>query len=252
MYEKKVNLLGLELTDLSVAESCAAIEKRMIKGECTVVFTPNIEMLEAACKREALRRVLCRADMLLPDGVGLKLVARLLGVSLKNIAPGIEVGEEILKISERRGYRVFLLGADVDVARLAKQRLKKIYPRLKVCGTYHGFFKNDDIERLCDMISGSRAEVLLVCMGFPKQERFAFKCAERISSLKLVMCLGGALDVWSGTKHRAPQILRDVHLEWLYRIACEPKRLNRFLPSLTVLLKAVSYRAEKILSKELR
>ena len=217
-----------------------------------MVFTPNIEMLDAACKREALRHALRRADILLPDGVGLKLVARILGVSLKNIAPGIEVGEGMLKISERKGYRVFLLGTDVGVARLAKQRLKEIYPRLKVCGTYHGFFENDDISKVCDMISGSRAEILFVCMGFPKQEVFALRCAEHIPSLKLIMCLGGALDVWSGTKRRAPQILRDVHLEWLYRIACEPKRLKRFLPSLAVLLKAVSYRAEKILSKELR
>lgn len=234
MSEKKVNLLGLDILDADLVGAVGTLKKRMeVKGR-TVVFTPNTEMLAAAVVNDGIARLLSFADVLLPDGFGLRVAGLLSGVELKNTTAGIEVGEQMLCLAEKRGYRVFFLGGKEGVAISAAKRLKKRYPSLKICGAENGFFGRKEERRICERINSSRADILFVCMGFPRQERFVRRNAHSLSGIRLIMCLGGSLDVWAGQTLRAPIFIRKIHLEWLYRILHEPKRLERFLPSLCV------------------
>ena len=246
MSEKKVNLLGLDILDADLVGAVGTLKKRMeVKGR-TVVFTPNTEMLAAAVVNDGIARLLSFADVLLPDGFGLRVAGLLSGVELKNTTAGIEVGEQMLCLAEKRGYRVFLLGGKEGVARAAARKLKKRYPSLKICGVENGFFAREEEGRICERINEACADVLFVCTGFPRQERFVRRNAPSLARVKLIMCLGGSLDVWAGKTLRAPIFIRKIHLEWLYRILHEPKRLERFLPSLCVFPIAAQKGAKKI------
>lgn len=205
-----------------------------LEGEgLTCVVTPNVLMLDA-CRRDGdLRRLLCRADLSLPDGAGVLWMARRQGTPLSERIAGIDFGEMLLGEAERRGLRVFLLGGREGVALRASERLRQTYPRLSVCGVQNGYFDRTGKENaeILDRIRRRRTDVLLVCLGFPLQERWILENRDALSGVRVAAGLGGSLDVWAGKVRRAPRPIRAMGLEWAWRMAMEPRRLKE-LPAL--------------------
>ena len=246
MKKEKINLFGLNIDNVTARGALARISRSLDGGKQTVVFTPNLQMLDAARKSKKTRKMLNSADLLLPDGSSLLLISKLLGKGLSAVTPGIEFGEELLYLAARRGLRVFLLGGQRSVAPLAAKMLKCRIKNLCICGTHHGYIENvGQKDALIKKINESRADILLVCMGFPRQERFISQSREKLSAVRVIAALGGSLDVWSGRVRRAPRIFRNAHAEWLWRIAREPKRLPNFLSSLSTLGVATLCAVEK-------
>ena len=242
MKKEKINLFGLNIDNVTVRDALARVRRLLDGGGQTVVFTPNLQMLDAARKSKAVRKMLNRADLLLPDGSSLLLISKMLGKGLSSVTPGIEFGEALLSLAARRGLRVFLLGGQRGVAPLAAKMLKKKLKNLCICGTHHGYIeKVGQKDALIKKINESRADILLVCMGFPRQERFILQNKASLSGVKVFAALGGSLDVWSGEVRRAPKIFRQAHAEWLWRIAREPSRMPRFFSSLSTLGVAYLY-----------
>ena len=204
------------------------------RREKALVFTPNLEMLSAAKCDPACRAILSGADLLLPDGVGAVLIS--LGRIRRRI-PGIEAGEALLSLAADHGYRVFLLGGRHGIAERAADRLRHRFVGLRVVGTHHGYFEEDELPEIIEILRASEAELLIVCMGFPKQEKLLLAVSEQLPTLRVGIGLGGALDVWSGSSRRAPLPSRLLGLEWLYRILCEPARIPRLLGSVRALLR---------------
>lgn len=236
MKKEKIDLFGLNIDNLSKKGAMSRVVRALDGGGQTVVFTPNLQMLDAARKRKKVREMLNRADLLLPDGSSLLLISKMLGKGLSATVPGIEFGEALLTLAARRGLRVFLLGGEQGTAPLAAKMLKCKIDDLCICGTHHGYIKSDgEKDALIKKINESRADILLVCMGFPRQERFILQNKEALSAVKVFAALGGSLDVWSGKITRAPKLFRRAHTEWLWRIAREPSRMPRFLSSLSTL-----------------
>ena len=245
---EKSSLFGLMIDRISLAEALRRAERTLRSPALPslAVFTPNLEMLDRARKSGSEKRLLNSGDMLLPDGVGIALVARLLNERLPERIAGIEFGESLIELAARRGERVFLLGGERGVAQDAAKRLKARCPSLNVCGYHHGFIKSDRERRaLINLINDRRASILIVCMGYPGQERFVAQSRRELPSVRIFACLGGSLDVWSGQKMRAPLPLRLCRLEWLWRVCLEPKRLKRFVPSLATLGAAARVKIKK-------
>ena len=207
--------------------------ERLKAQKKTAVFTPNSEMLYNAAKSEKIRDVLDSADILFPDGAGIYMSMKALGFSPIERTAGIELGERLLRESAKRGYRIFLLGAKKGVAEKAARRLRTKYRELSICGCHHGYFEKcgKENDRVIDKINRSGADIVFVCFGFPSQELWIKENINRLTSAKLCLGLGGSLDVWSGDTRRAPETVSSLGLEWLWRTAKDPKRLNR-LPSL--------------------
>lgn len=195
-------------------------------GDALTVFTPNAEMLAAARHNGALRSLLRCGDLLLPDGIGACILSRF---RIRRRIPGIEMGEALLSAAARRGDRVYLLGGKPGVARRAAVRLKRCRPHLNIAGTHHGYFAEGGREEreLLQEIIRARPALLIVCLGFPRQERFLCHVKKAIPTLRVGIALGGALDVFSEDVRRAPLLFRKCGAEWLWRIACEPKRARR-------------------------
>ena len=248
MLEKRVNLFGVRIDDITLRRAALLARKSILLGERRCFFTPNLQMLSKARGNDEIKELLNSSSISLPDGFSLKILVGILGKRVENTVPGIDFGEELLKISEKEGARVFLLGGRRGVAKRAAKKLFEKHQRLKICGVFHGYFKSEHAGAVCKMIEKSGADVLIVCQGFPRQEEFARFVMSESKSVKVVACLGGSIDVWAGDIKRAPECLRDCHLEWLWRILNEPSRCAEFIKSLDVFPSALRCGLEKILS----
>lgn len=190
------------------------------------VVTPNPEIVEVCREDPAVMDIVNRADLVLADGIGVIKGAAMLGTPLKGKVPGIEFAAGLLGKLAKEGRSVYLLGAKPGVAELAGKRLSGQYPGLKIAGTHDGYFQED--APIVEDIRASGADVVLVCLGAPKQEKWMAKNGADTGA-HLLCGLGGSLDVFAGVVERAPKFWCDHGLEWLYRLLKEPRRAGRMM-----------------------
>lgn len=222
---EQIKLYGVKIDNVTKEE--AVYRALRHTGEPCVVFTPNALMLEG-CRRDAkLSDLLNRSSLSLPDGMGVLWAAKKMGTPLCERVAGIDFGAELLLRAERAGLRVFLLGGQAGIAERAAEKMRKKHPRLCICGTTWGYFdqRGEENMRVISYIRATRPDILFVCMGFPLQERWVTENLHHLTDIRIIACLGGSLDVWSGALHRAPAWMSRVGLEWLWRMLHQPKRL---------------------------
>ena len=236
---KQIHLWGIKIDAVSCAEAVELALSDCREQPCWVV-TPNAVMLDACRRDVSLKALLARADLSLPDGAGVLLAARRAGTPLACRVAGIDFGEALLARAEREGLRVFLLGGGEGVAQRAAASLLEIYPRLRICGTYWGYFDQtgEEDRRLCEHLRLLRPDILLVCLGFPLQERWIDTHRSYLAGVRVIAGLGGSLDVWAGDTQRAPRPLRALGMEWAWRMAHEPRRLRQIPAIMRTVLRA--------------
>ena len=226
-----VNILHLPIFSQSREAAYEYLAKRIEEKKLTRIFTPNPEMLCRVNREKDLRALLLCADLLLPDGVGVALAARLKGTPIAERITGIDTGEWLLRYAAEHSLSVFLLGGKEGVSEMAKKMLCQKLPSLNVCGTHHGYFDKrkdgQENQAVLQMIQKVKPDLLFVCFGFPAQERWIVENAPSLPSLRLAIGLGGSLDVWSGKLKRAPKAVQKCGAEWLWRAIKEPKRFRR-------------------------
>ncbi len=221
---KKIQLLGTTLRPLDMSSALERADELIASGVGGSVYTPNATMLYNAKSSPEERRILESADICLCDGVGVSLGARLLGKGRIPRVCGVDFGEKIAELCEKKGYSLYLLGGKRGIAEGAARALISKYPTLKIAGTHHGYF--DSEWRVLSEISLASPQVIFVCLGSPAQEKFIYY-NQRYLDGALMLGLGGSLDVYSGNVKRAPKIFRALGLEWAYRLAREPERIKR-------------------------
>ena len=182
------------------------------------------------------------ADLVLPDGIGVVYSAKLQGTPLKGRVPGIEFAADMLICLNGMGGRLYLLGAKPGVAEEAGRRILNQYPNITLCGTQDGYF--EDEEEVLLKVAAARPDLLFVCLGAPKQEKWMARWG-RHTGARLAIGLGGALDVFAGKVERAPEGWRKLGLEWAYRLKKEPRRAGRMAKLPLVLVKAAGKRIKK-------
>lgn len=222
----RVDVLGVGFDNVTMAEAVARGEELLGAEGCHYVVTPNPEIVEA-CRADAEAMAAVNgADLVLPDGIGVIYGAKMLKTPLKERVPGIEFGTAMLEYCAKSGKPVFFLGAKPGVAEQAAENLKKRFDGLTVVGTKDGYFK-DDAEAAA-AIRASGAEMALICLGAPKQEKFMAKYGGATGA-KLLLGLGGSLDVFAGVAQRAPKFYVNHNLEWFYRLIKNPSRIGRMM-----------------------
>jgi len=186
--------------------------------------TPNPEIVQMAAKDPAYAKVLADAALVLPDGVGVVHAARILGRPLKGRVPGIEFAGALMERMAAKGKKLYLLGAKPGVAEAAAEKLRAKYPGLTICGVHDGYFKEDG--PVAERIRRSGADVVFVCLGAPKQEKWIAENGAATGA-RLLAGLGGSLDVFAGTVKRAPKAFQKAGMEWFYRLITQPSRFGR-------------------------
>lgn len=209
------------------------------------VFASNPEKNFSVPKDRELHSVFRDADLLIPDGIGMVLAARILHSATLERVPGSEFIFDICDLAQKEGYRIFIYGAGEDVNRKAAEILAKRYPGLLIAGRANGFVGKAEMPELIRRINESQAEILFVALGSPKQEKWFAEHKTALQHVRVVQGIGGTLDTIGGTVKRAPIIWRRHWAEWLYRLLSEPWRIKRqkWLPlfALMVLSAKVSY-----------
>ena len=214
-----LDLFGLSLLN---APQDHAITLLLSKGRRRVAFV-NAHCVNVAATDPAYRQALETADVLLPDGAGIELAARLHGQRMVANLNGTDLCPALLVEAAARGKSVFLLGAKPGVAATAAARLTDLIPSLRIAGTRDGF-EGSKPEGAIAAINASRADILLVAMGVPKQDIWLHRAHDSLHP-DLVLGVGALLDFLSGNVPRAPVWMRRARLEWLWRLAMEPRRM---------------------------
>lgn len=194
--------------------------------EPKVMFFANAHTCNLAWTDPELRSILARADLVLNDGIGLDIYARLAGVRFKQNFNGTDLlprlfGEALPANGIVTELRVFLYGAEKGRAEKAARNIEARFPNVRVVGTLDGFARG---ESVIEAINEACADVLLVGMGNPVQERWIEENKDLLD-VGIVAGVGALIDFLSGEVVRAPSWMRSLRCEWLYRLAREPKRL---------------------------
>ncbi len=238
----KTDILGLQFDNVTMEEALAIGEGFLDGDRPAVVVTPNAEIAYDATKNAEFRELLNGADLMLPDGAGVVLAAKLRKTPLKGKVAGIDFARNMLSVFARRGTRLYLLGSKPGVAEQAAEKMKQIAPGLVICGTADGYFKDE--APVIGKINEAGAEALFVCLGAPKQERFMFDHQDELKTVRLMAGLGGSLDGFAGNVKRAPDWMIKTNLEWFYRLCKEPRRIGRMMRLPKYVLKALGDRQQ--------
>lgn len=220
----RVDVLGVAFDNVTLEEAVDRALALLEEEGPHLVATPNPEIVQRASKDRAFADILARADLVVPDGVGVIYAAKILGRPLRARVPGIDLASALLGRVAGTGKRLFLLGAAPGVAEQAAVNLRAAYPGLVVCGTHDGYFQEDG--PVVDAIRQAGADIVFVCLGAPKQEKWIAANGEAAGA-QLYLGLGGSLDVFAGKVDRAPERFQRLGLEWLYRLMKEPSRIGR-------------------------
>ncbi len=237
----KTEILGVQFDNLTRQEAARRGAELLAEDQFHYVVTPNPEFLLAAEGDREFLDVLNGADLVLPDGIGVVYSAKILGTPLKERVPGIEFAADMLACLNGRKGRLYLLGAKPGVAEEAGRRILEQYPDIVLCGTHDGYFKDEEAVLL--EVAAARPDLLFVCLGAPKQEKWMARWG-RHTGARLAIGLGGCLDEFSGNVERAPESWRKLGLEWAYRLKKEPNRIGRMAKLPLVLVKAAGERVK--------
>ena len=206
---------------------------------CSMIVTPNSEIVQNASKDEELRSLIASADLIIPDGIGLVYASKVMGCPLSERVTGIDFLESIIARLAQTGESIFFFGSKPGVADEAADRMKKKYPGLRVAGTQNGYFQPEEEALIVKQINESGADFLCVALGAPKQERFIAQHRDEFTSVRGAIGVGGSLDVWAGNLKRAPEFYRNHGLEWLYRFIQQPTRFKRMLTLPVFMLRVI-------------
>lgn len=222
----KIDVMGVRFDNVTMEEALKKAEQMLATEGADYVVTPNSEIVYEAMASKELEDLLNGASLVLPDGAGVVLGAKILGTPLKEKVAGVEFADGVLDLLAQKGGSVYLLGSKPGVAELAAEKMLAKHPGLTVAGLADGYFKEE--APVIEKINAAHADVLFVCLGAPKQERFMETYRQDLN-VRLMAGLGGSLDSFAGTVKRAPRWMINCSLEWLYRLIKEPRRFKRML-----------------------
>lgn len=234
MERKTACILGVNV-DRDGMDKAYEKATAFLAGESAkTIYTPNPEIINAALKNDEYRQVLNRADMVVPDGIGVVYASKIIGQPVTERVAGYDLTCRILEYAAENGTKVFIYGGKPGVADAAAQKLSE--KGVNMVGTMHGY--QQDENAVIQAINEADAEFVLVCLGAPKQEIWIDKNKDKTKA-KLFIGAGGSVDVIAGNTKRAPEIFIKLNLEWFYRLLKQPSRIGRMMQLPVFMLKVI-------------
>jgi N-acetylglucosaminyldiphosphoundecaprenol N-acetyl-beta-D-mannosaminyltransferase len=224
-----IAILGVPFDNVTTAEAIGSIERMIQSNQPHYVVTANVDFLVQARSDIELRTILIEAHMVLCDGTPLLWASKLLGNPLPERVAGADLAPLLIRVAERKRYRLFLLGATPDSVDRAVANLRRDHPDLLIAGHYSPPFRpllemdHDEIKR---RILEARPDLLFVSFGCPKQEKW-ISMHYRQLGVPVAIGVGATIDFLAGQVRRAPLWMQRSGLEWIFRLAQEPRRLFR-------------------------
>ena len=223
---QRVVIAGLPVDNVSQDEATIAIEQMVIAGGPHYMAVVNAAKVVAASRNRRLKEILIQADLLTADGMSVVWAAKLLGRPLKGRVTGIDLFERLVGFAASRNWPVYFLGAGAASVERTVSILTARHPELRVAGYRDGYFEAAEAGEVAAAINETGAYLLFVGMGSPRQEEWMSDNINR-TGVRFALGVGGSFDHVSGMSRRAPAWMQQGGMEWLYRLAREPRRLWR-------------------------
>ncbi|MCL2548855.1 MAG: WecB/TagA/CpsF family glycosyltransferase [Symbiobacteriaceae bacterium] len=254
--KRRGSILGLPLDGLNIHEIIDILDMSLQKrravalsgdgaiseNELSHIVTLNPEIAWAAYNDPLLFRAVCSAELVIPDGIGVYLAAKLRGEQIPQRVTGFDLMQRLLELAAIKGYRVFLLGASPGVAEEAATAALQRLPSLQIVGTADGYFREIDEPDLLERIASLDVDMLFCALGAPRPaEPWIYRNRENLP-VGLAMGVGGSFNVMAGRIRRAPRWMQRAGLEWLFRVILEPRRLLRIAVFPRFVLTALTYK----------
>ena len=236
MTDRRIHMMGAPLDLLDMAETVAQAEAAMAEGRRLQQVVINVAKLVNIRSDPELRRDVLESDIINIDGTGVLWAARLLGHKISERVAGIDLMLALIDSCARRGFKPYFLGARDEILTQAMTQLQADHPGLVIAGYRNGYFTAEDEDQVVADIANSGADCLFVAISSPTKERFIHQHRDNLG-VPYLMGVGGALDVVAGKVRRAPMWMRWAGLDWLFRLAQEPRRMwRRYLVTNTIFL----------------
>lgn len=242
---KSLTMMGVRIDPLTMKETVAETERFVIEKKALHLMGVNADKLNQCVTNEAIKQIVNESEIINADGASVVLAARYLGYSVPERVAGIDLMQELLRLANEKGYSVYFFGAKEEVLTDMLTIFKKDYPNLQVVGHRNGYFSTEEEETIQEDIREKNPDFVFVGITSPKKEYLIQKFMDNgVNSV--FMGIGGSFDVLSGHIKRAPMWMQKTNLEWLFRVANEPKRLfKRYFVGNATFIKRVVHEKRK-------
>lgn len=247
---EKVQFLNTYVNNVTMDETIAEIDNLVSKKKKSYIVAINVDVVIKIEKDSKLKKVTDEADMVLIDGKPLIWISKWHKQPIKEKVSGSDLVPALCSHAAKQGYSVFIIGGKDGVAEKAKQNLQSQYDGINIVGTYSPpfGFENDNSEllKINNMITACHPDILIVCFGCPKQEKWIYDHYKDYDATVSV-CAGATVDFLAGNVKRAPKWMSNHGLEWLYRFFQEPKRMFKryFVDDMKIIGLASKYKKTK-------
>jgi N-acetylglucosaminyldiphosphoundecaprenol N-acetyl-beta-D-mannosaminyltransferase len=223
----RINLLDVEFYNIGMSDAVRMIQQAIEAKTKKNVFFINADCLNKTITDKDYLKILQSNDMIFPDGSGINLGCKIIGKPLKANVNGTDMFPWLCELARDKGYRVYFLGAKPGIVDKMKPLILERFPGLQIAGTRDGYFnKETESGEVVQAINESNADLLFVAFGAPYQEKWISQYAAELNTL-VNLGVGGLFDFYSETIPRAPKWMRELGIEWVYRLLQEPQRMWR-------------------------
>lgn len=225
IYEQRLttaSFFDYDICDVTYRELLKYLLLSLEHNRRNIVLALNPKKMVMAEESDNIKQALEKADILIPDGYGIILASKIFGKKIENRITGVDLMMLLCDAMTELSFGAFIYGASPESLKGAVEKLRD--KGINICGGMDGYDHDD--EEVVDRINKSGASILFVALGSPKQELFIYNNSDKLAKIKLIIGVGGSVDVISGYARRAPAIIRKIGLEWMFRMLCKPARVK--------------------------
>lgn len=239
--KKTVDVLGVSISNVTMNEARNKVKEFVKSDKFHSIYTPNPEIVMLAKNDPEFHQILEGADLVVPDGIGVVIASKIKKNPLPERVAGYDLVQNTMQDAVKEGYKYYFFGSKPGISEEAAVKMRETYPGIEIVGTRNGYFKPEDEAEIIADINASGANILLVALGAPKQEKWIEANKHLMPNVRVAIGVGGSLDVMSGNVKRAPKAFQKLGLEWFYRLLKEPTRFKRMLVLPEFLIKVIFY-----------
>ena len=228
-----IPLGGLPIAVIDCDESARmmidrALAKRGSQTPPPIITSANGQVISMCARDEELLALFLAADLIHADGMPLVIASKWQSATpLPERVATTDLFHNVAREAQSRGASFYFLGGTPDVVRQTMQAVHKQYPKLTICGFRHGYFSDDECQSVIDEINNASPDVLWIGMGVPQEHVFSLRHRHQLTRVGIIKTSGGLFDFLSKKNRRAPAWMQQAGLEWMFRLALEPRRLLR-------------------------
>ncbi len=221
---KRIKILNTTIDVLNVKDTINLVEKYVITKTPLHLMGVNADKINEVNQNELMKKIVNGCGIINADGASIILASKYLNKPLPERVAGIDLMQDLVRLSEQKGYSIYLLGAKQEVVENTRDVLKEKYPGLNIKGIHNGYFKEESWSIISEELKKLQPDFVFVGITSPTKE-YLIEFLQNDGNKCVFMGVGGSFDVISGNIPRAPKWMQNMNLEWLFRMLKEPKRL---------------------------